>query len=215
MPQTPFCTCRHVPAQIMTCTEKKKRFHRADECIQPARHSTQQCTAQSNSFMFMVPLWPKYFIFVVVAINQIIKSKTGFIGASKTKAWLLYKVDFSACGCKMQAKQDYSTAVLHMVSWLQECTVQRLFRIECNTTFWEKKWTNKNNNNKKKKNHFFISLGIWKRPKLTLFPLPVLPGEEAFLSIKSTLQRYNWRPVPGFMSFWLSKMASIVPLEWR
>lgn len=139
MPQTPFCTCHHVPAQIMTCTEKKKRFHRADECIQPARHSTQQCTAQSNSFMFMVPLWPKYFIFVVVAINQIIKSKTGFIGASKTKAWLLYKVDFSACGCKMQAKQDYSTAVLHMVSWLQECTVQRLFRIECNTTFWEKK----------------------------------------------------------------------------
>ena len=39
--------------------------------------------------------------------------------------------------CKMQAKQDYSTAVLHMVSLLQEKygTVQRLFRIECNTTF--------------------------------------------------------------------------------
>lgn len=138
MPQTPFAPAATFPLRLWHTLKNKKCFHRAYECIQLARHSDQQCTAQSNSFMFMVPLWPKYFIFVVVAINQIIKSKTGFIGASKTKAWLLYKVDFSACGCKMQAKQDYSTAVLHMVSWLQECTVQRLFRIECNTTFWEK-----------------------------------------------------------------------------
>lgn len=65
---------------------EKKKFVRADERIQPEkrwtqRRDNQQYTAQSNSFMFMVPLWPKYFIFVVVAINQTIKSETGFIGA--------------------------------------------------------------------------------------------------------------------------------------
>lgn len=35
---------------------------------------------------------------------------------------------------EMQAKQDYSTAVLHMALLQQESTVQRLFRTECNTT---------------------------------------------------------------------------------
>lgn len=45
--------------------------------------------------------------------------------------------------CKMQTKQDYSTAMLHMVSLSQESTVQRLFRIECNTMF-RKKMNKKN-----------------------------------------------------------------------
>lgn len=51
----------------------------------------------------------------------------------------------------MQAKQDYSTAVLYMVSLSQESTVQRLFRIECNTTFGENEHTNK-----KKKSLLYI-----------------------------------------------------------
>lgn len=71
--------------------------------------------------------------------------------------------------------------MLHMVSLLQESTVQRLFRIECNTTF--RKETNK------KKNHFFMSLGIKKSQKFTFFPLLLLP--KPFSSIRGTSQRYN------------------------
>lgn len=66
----------------------------------------------------------------------------------------------------MLPKQDYSTAVLHMVSLLQESTVQRLFRIECNTTFRNKK--------KKRKSHW----------KFTFSALLVLP--QPFWSIKGT-----------------------------
>lgn len=66
--------------------------------------------------------------------------------------------------CKMQAKQDYSTATLHMVSLLQESTVQRLFRNECNTTFI-----------KKKKNHFFMSLGIRKKAEIHRLSTPGAP----------------------------------------
>lgn len=101
--------------------------------------------------------------------------------------------------CKMQAKRDYSTAVLHMVSLLQEKYSTALVQDWVQCYF-----------KKKQKNHLFMSLGVWKRWKFTFFPLLVLPQKS--WSIKSTLQRYNWRPVPGFMSFWLSKRASIVPL---
>lgn len=41
----------------------------------------------------------------------------------------------------MQARQDYLTAVLHMVSLLQESTVQRLYKIECNYFKKKKKVT--------------------------------------------------------------------------
>lgn len=50
----------------------------------------------------------------------------------------------------MQAKQDYLPAVLHVVSLLHESTVQRLVRIECNTTFRKEKNINKHKKRKKK-----------------------------------------------------------------
>lgn len=71
----------------------------------------------------------------------------------------------------MQAKQDYSTATLHMVSLLQESTVQRLFRNECNTTFIKKKKNGETN----KKNHFFMSLGIRKKAEIHRLSTPGAP----------------------------------------
>lgn len=65
----------------------------------------------------------------------------------------------------MQAKQDYLT--VHMLYVCRESTVQRLFRIECKTTYRGKNKANKQIDN------LFLALGIWKRWKFTfLFGVP-------------------------------------------
>lgn len=117
--------------------------------VQAARHPSQsrdnqQHAAHSNSFKFIFSPWPKYFVFVVVAINQTIGSKCGFISASKTKsqASLQSRVQ---CMIVRAAKCGLSGITqLQCFTWFYyngKSTVQRLFRTECNTTSRENKQT--------------------------------------------------------------------------
>lgn len=149
--------------------------------IRPVSHLSQhrdyqQYTVQSNAFMFMVPPWPKYFIFVVVAINQTIKSKTGFIDAFYTKARPLCKVQcmmVRAVKCRLsRITQLPCFTWLHCFRKVQYSACSGL-----SATLLQKQ----NKTQLNKASHFFMSLGIWKRWKFTFFPLLVLP--QIFLSI--------------------------------
>lgn len=96
------------------------------------RRDKPQYMALSNSFIFMVPLWPKYSTFCCGDY----KAKLGLWVPPEQQPGLftMWTSVHDGKSFKMQDKQDYSSATLHMVSLLQENTVQRLLRIECNTT---------------------------------------------------------------------------------
>lgn len=81
------------------------------------------------------PLWPKYFTFCCGGYKiRLLKAKIGLQVHVSTTLWSLYKVDWMvrAVGCRLSGIP--LTANFTLVALLQESTVQRLFRIECNTT---------------------------------------------------------------------------------
>lgn len=133
---------------------------------------------------------PNTSIFVVAAINQTIKSKTGFIGAFWTKG--LASLQSGVQCCKMQAKQDYSTAGFHMVSLLQEKYSTALVQD------WVQYYFQKNTHTKKKITH--LCPWVFGKDGNSLSFLS-WRSQNHFWSIKSSSQRYDWRPAPDSCLF--------------
>lgn len=84
--------------------------------------------------MLMVPLCLRYLPIIVVAINQTIKTKLGVSGLSEPPAALSTE-DFTVKAVERGLSGIIQMPHFTLVSFLQESTVQRLFGVECNTTF--------------------------------------------------------------------------------
>lgn len=85
----------------------------------------------------MVPLCLRYLPIIVMAINQTIKTKLGFSGLSEQLADLSTK-DFTVKAVERGLSGIIQMPHFTLLSFLQESTVQRLFGVECNTTYKKK-----------------------------------------------------------------------------